>query len=567
LTAGDNLWTDKDSRAELHIGSTALRMDSETSVTFLDLDDHTTQIKLSMGTLIVRVRHLDDGDVFEVDTPNLAYNIQRTGEYRLDVNSDGNLTNVTVWQGRGEATGGGDSYLVVAGQEARFSGTDQLDHEIAQLPGSDDFDGWSSGRDQAEDRSESANYVSEEVTGYEDLDAYGTWNYQAGYGAAWSPTGVAVDWAPYRFGHWVWIAPWGWTWVEDEPWGFAPFHYGRWAFVSSRWFWVPGPVVVRPMYAPALVAFVGGPGFHLSVGVGGPGVAWFPLGPGEVYMPWYRTSRVYVNNVNITNTRVNVTQVTNVYNVYNSRTTVNATHITYVNQHISNAVTAVPRDTFVNARPVGGSFVRVDEKQLATAQVNYRPEAQPVRASVMGPGAAARVQPPAAVVNRQVVATRMPAAPRAPFQQARPAMNVRTEPAGVPQPAARGQNAPQPQTTQPQATPRGEVERPSQPQQPPVVNQRGAQYQNNVPRPGNPAQPPQPANRGETVNRQSYAPQTETTPNRSLVRSAPPVQERPETQRSEQQKFDKWQQQRPKSPPPAPRENRPAPPPKPEHHK
>ncbi len=135
-------------------------MDSETSITFLDLDDHTTQIKLSMGSLIVRVRHLDDGDTFEIDTPNLAYNIQRTGEYRLDVNSDGNLTDVTVWQGRGEATGGGESYLVLAGQQARFSGTDQLDHEIAQLPGSDDFDGWSSSRDAAEDRSESANYVS-----------------------------------------------------------------------------------------------------------------------------------------------------------------------------------------------------------------------------------------------------------------------------------------------------------------------------------------------------------------------------------------------------------------------
>ncbi len=92
LTAGDNLWADKDSRAELQLGSTAIRMDSETSITFLDLDDHTTQIKLSLGSLIVRVRHLDDGDTFEVDTPNLAFNIQRTGEYRLDVNTDGNLT-------------------------------------------------------------------------------------------------------------------------------------------------------------------------------------------------------------------------------------------------------------------------------------------------------------------------------------------------------------------------------------------------------------------------------------------------------------------------------------------
>jgi hypothetical protein len=536
LTAGDNLWADKDSRAELHLGSTAIRMGSETSVTFLDLDDHTTQIKLSMGSLIVRVRHLDDGDAFEVDTPNLAFNIQRTGEYRVDVNADGNLTNVTVWQGSGEATGGGESYLVVAGQEAKFSGTDQLDHEIGQLPASDDFDEWSSGRDQTEDRSESANYVSPEMTGYEDLDAYGSWSYQAGYGACWSPGGVAVDWAPYRFGHWVWVAPWGWTWVEDEPWGFAPFHYGRWAFVSSHWFWVPGRVFVRPVYAPALVAFVGGGGFHLSVGVGGPGVAWFPLAPGEVYMPWYRTSRGYVNNVNITNTRVNVTQVTNVYNVYNSRTTVNATRVTYVNQRVSNAVTAVPRDTFVNARPVGRSFVRVDERQLATAPVNYRPEEQPVRSSVMGAGAPARVRPPAAVVNREAVATRMPAAaPRGPFGQSRPAVNVRTEQAGVPQPAARGQNVPQ------QGTPRYEAERPSQPAPQTTDQRQYDQRQNNVPRPGNQVQ---------TQRAVQPNPQSETMQNRPLVRSAPPVQERPETQRSEQQKFSSWEQQRPRSTPP-----------------
>ena len=582
-------------------------MDSLTSVTFLDLDDHNTQIKLSMGSLIVRIRHIDDGDSFEIDTPNLAFDIQRTGEYRVDVNEDGNLTNVTVWRGRGEATGGGDSYMVVAGQQARFSGTDQLDHEISQLPESDDFDGWSSDRNQREDRSESANYVSPEMTGYEDLDAYGSWTYQAGYGACWAPSSVAVDWAPYRFGHWVWISPWGWTWVEDEPWGFAPFHYGRWAYVTNRWFWVPGRVFVRPVYAPALVAFVGGGGFHLSVGVGvgGPGVAWFPLAPGEVYVPWYRSSRGYVNNVNITNTRVNITQVTNVYNVYNSRTTVNATHITYVNQRSVNAVTAVSRDTFVNARPVGRSFVRMDERQLATAPVNYRPEEQPARTSVVGAGAPARFQPPARVVNRQAVATRMPAAPaRTPFEQSRPSMNVRTEPAGMPQPANRGPNFPQQpniprsnaqRPSQPideqrgmpnqnsnvprpdvrvqqptQGTPRYEAQRPSQPSPQPMDNQRGVPnngaQNNNVPRPDGSQQP---ANRGQFPDRQieqrqvqrPYEPNPagEPMPNRPQVRSAPPVQDRPDMQRNEQQKFEGWQQQRSRQEAPRQEQPRPAP--------
>ena len=556
LTTGDNLWADKDSRAELHVGSTALRMDSETSVTFLDLDDQNTQIKLSMGSLVVRVRHLDDGDLLEVDTPNLAFNIQRTGEYRFDVNADGTETDATVWQGRGEATGGGASYLVVAGQQARFSGTDQLDHEINQLPGSDEFDTWSSDRDQLEDRSEAGNYVSEEVTGYEDLDGHGTWSNIAGYGPCWTPVGVAADWAPYRFGHWAWIEPWGWTWVDDEPWGFAPFHYGRWAAVEGRWYWVPGRVFVRPIYAPALVAFVGGGGFHLALSVGGPGVAWFPLGPGEVYMPWYRTSRAYVNNVNITNTRVNITQVTNVYNIYNSRT-VNATRITYVNQHVTNAVTAVPRDTFVNARPVGKSFVRVDDKQLAAAPITYRPEEQPVRSSVLGAGAAARVRPPETVVNRQVIATRMPTAPRAPFEQSRAAVNVRTEAPVAPQPAARMANVPQPQ-----ASPRYEAQRP--PAVPEVT-----------PRPEVPRsemqQEENPRGQQPSIPRPSGA-QSMVIPSHPLVRPAPPVQERPEIQKSEEQKFNSWQQQRQRSAPAAapraaqaPRSEKPAHPSEPSH--
>src|SRR5215471_11895716 len=94
LTTGDNLWADQNSRAELHVGSTAIRMAPETSLTFLDLDDHTTQLRLSLGTLLLRVRHLDDGDLFEVDTPNLAFTVQRAGEYRFDVNEDGNQTTV-----------------------------------------------------------------------------------------------------------------------------------------------------------------------------------------------------------------------------------------------------------------------------------------------------------------------------------------------------------------------------------------------------------------------------------------------------------------------------------------
>jgi FecR protein len=583
LTSGDNLWTDQGSRAELHVGSTALRLGPETSLTFLDLDDNTTQLRLSQGSLIFRVRHLDDNDLFEVDTPNLAYTLQRTGQYRIDVSPDGNQTTLTVWNGRGEVTGGGYSYTVVAGQEARFYGTDQLRYDIGQIPPNDDFDTWGLDRDRREDRVESANYVSPEITGYEDLDDYGRWTYVADYGTVWIPSGIASDWAPYRNGHWVFIEPWGWTWVEDEPWGFAPFHYGRWAYAESRWCWVPGPVVVRPVYAPALVAWVGAaPGVAV---VPGGGIGWFPLGPGEVYVPPYRVSRVYVNNVNITNTRVNVTQVTNVYNVYQSNS--NVRNIRYLNQRVNSAVTVVSRDTFVNARPVARNVVRVDTRQIVEAPVVHQIPVAPVRASVIGAGAPARVRPPAAVVNRQVVATQRPAPVRAPFEQRQAAMNVRTE-----------QRAPQPQplpergnqgarSNQPMPPPHGTA----MPQQPVAPPHGTAMPQENTP-PHGTAMPAEPAARtgNENARPQAARPEVphpparaeqpqpasrETEPNpgsgqrpmprqvpendrpqqgwqHPLARPAPPEREKTAEQRQdEENKFRNWQQQREQAPRPA----------------
>jgi ferric-dicitrate binding protein FerR (iron transport regulator) len=508
LSNGDNLWADKDSRAEFQMGSTSVRMNSETSVTFLELDDHTTQLRLSQGSLVFRVRHLDDEDHFEIDTPNSAFQVQRPGEYRVDVNSAGDETDVTVWKGRSEVTGGGDSFTVIAGQRATFNGTDKLDHEIGQVPSHDDFDNFALDHDRHEDSAESSNYISPEMTGADDLDQYGHWNYVADYGPVWSPVGVAPGWAPYRFGHWVWVAPWGWTWVEDEPWGFAPFHYGRWAYIGAGWSWVPGPVVVRPVYAPALVAFVGGGGFGIGVGVGP--VGWFPLGPREVFVPWYHTSRVYVTNVNVTNTRVNVTQVNNYYN------NVKANRV-YVNQHVANAVTVVPHEAFVNARPVASNLARVDARQLADAHVVRSIPAQPSRASVIGAGRPATARPPAAVVNRPVVGTRMPST-RPGFDERQPATNIRPETPGRAQPPVRTENQPPRPAPNTHLEEQGTAPRP----EPPTMNNRPAPY---VPRPGTAA-----------VTRPSAE------ASHPLVRSAPPVVDRPEQNRSEEQKFRTWQQ-------------------------
>jgi len=578
MVTGDDLWADEDSRAEVHVGSAAIRLGPKTGITFLNLDDNTTQIRLAQGSLIMRVRHVDDDDTYEIDTPNTAFSLLQPGEYRVDVSQDGSQTITTVWHGRGRVTGGGSSYTVIAGQSATFTGTDQVNYDLGQIPDRDDFDDWAFERNDREDRADSANYVSREMTGYEDLDDNGDWSYVAGYGPCWRPRAVVVGWAPYRFGHWAYVGPWGWTWVEDEPWGFAPFHYGRWAFVNSGWFWVPGPVVVRPIWAPALVAFVGGgPGFRFSAGVG---VGWFPLAPGEVYVPGYHVSRTYVNNVNITNTTVNITKVTNVYNTVIINKSTTFSNITYVNQH-TNGVTVVDRDTFVNARPVANHVMRVEPRELASAPVSHVVAAEPLRTSVIGAGRPVAVRPPATVISRQVVAVRTPPPPLRPIEQRQteagghlneqslvrpvgPAHPPQMNPGARPEPTQSGfrpfgQPNP-PNTTNNQVKP---MLRP----QPRVYEQQGTpEPENRNPQANenrNPEPPPnrntQPPNQGFRPPQQPERPiPPETHP---LVRSTPPVQERTQQQEEQQaEKFHQWQQQRPASPPPQRQQSRPEPP-------
>lgn len=416
LTTGDNLWADKDSRGEVHIGSTAIRLSSETGISFLTLDDRTVQLQLAQGTIEVHLRNQSPDDAFEIDTPNAAFTLTQSGEYRIQTDPNGSSTIIVVREGMGQVTGGGgDSWDLRPGQQYIFNGTDQISYDAVAAPPFDDFEDWCQSRDQRENAAVSARYVSRDVDGYYDLDEYGNWQADSDYGEVWVPRDMPAGWAPYQEGHWVYVEPWGWTWVDDEPWGFAPFHYGRWALVGGGWAWVPGPIVVRPVYAPALVAFVGGGGASLSVSFGGgfSGVAWFPLGPRDVYVPGYRCSPRYVENINITNTRVvNVTQVTRVYNtVYVQHDTRIVNNYTYAHNNV--AVTAVSRDTFVNARPVGRATVRVTQDQIQRARVLDSAPVAPIRTSYVSSTAKiSTARPATSFAQRPVVARMTPAVSR-----------------------------------------------------------------------------------------------------------------------------------------------------------
>ncbi len=438
LANGDRLWTDAGARAEVQVGGAMVRMNAGTGLTVLNLDDRSAQLQLMQGTLNVRVYRLDPSQVFEVGTPNLAFTLRHPGEYRIYVDPDGNATTIIVRKGQGEVSGEGATYVVDSRQSYRFSGNDLREYQYVDAPLLDEFDRWTSNRDRRYDNSGSARYVSRDVIGYQDLDANGTWHADATYGNVWIPNQVAVGWVPYRDGHWAWINPWGWTWVDDAPWGFAVSHYGRWTHLRGRWGWVPGPMRVRAYYAPALVVFVGGDNFQLTLSSGNVGgVAWFPLGPREVYRPAYPVSRGYFENINRSNTVINNVVINNYYN-HSS-----VTNVVYANRRVRGAVTAVPTTAFVQSQPVSVAAVRVPRDMIVRAPVGVVPAAAPTENSAHG-SAVPTDRPPARVFARSGLARS--AAPAASGGLSTPREPVPVAPGGPPariMPSMQGTSPPQ----------------------------------------------------------------------------------------------------------------------------
>ncbi|MBV8854571.1 MAG: FecR domain-containing protein, partial [Sinobacteraceae bacterium] len=422
LTTGDKLWADQNSRAEVELGSAVVRLGSATGFSFLNLNDQSVQINVSAGTAIVHVRDLPEQQNFEIDTPNIAVTLLRPGDYRVEVSDSGDSSVVKVSDGEAEVALSGATIPIRTQQAVTFTGTDEVNSQQSYLGAPDALDEWSLTRDRRYQQAAAQNdYVSPDVAGAADLNEYGNWESTPDYGPVWTPTAVDPGWAPYQYGRWVWVSPWGWTWVDEAPWGFAPFHYGRWAYYHERWCWVPGPRRVRPVYAPALVAWVGRPGPATALVVGGAAaVAWFALGPREVYVPSYRVSNDYVRNVNVTNTTiVNNTYITNVYEN-------KVTNINYVNRDKPGAVAAVPQNVFTSAQPVHTRMEHVPPAQLARFRAEpAAPAIAPARESVLAPrpNMSAR-RPPPAVINRPAVARVAPPPPPVPFDRQQAAIRA-----------------------------------------------------------------------------------------------------------------------------------------------
>ena len=400
LAGGDALYTGDNSNLELQIGAGAfVRAGEKTQIGLVDQEPDFVQFKLTAGHTSLDLRSLPSGHTVEMDTPNAAFTIEHPGYYRVAV---GDTTQFIARRGGRAAVtaAGGEAQSVAPSEEVVVRGTDAPTVETYVAPELDSWDDWNYARTDHEIDAVSTRYVPSGVYGTDALDHYGSWRVMPTYGPVWVPDAAAPGWVPYSTGSWVWDPYYGWTWVDNAPWGWAPFHYGRWVAVNGVWAWAPGPVVARPIYAPALVGFFE---HHASVqiGLGVPVLSWVALGWGEPLCPWWGPAGFIgvprwagwggpriVNNV-----------------VVNRISVVNINNIVYQNTQVSNAIVAVRSDHFGQG-PVTNARVRQVDPHVLRPVPGPLP-AKPVAASFVATTERA-IRPPEPVLSRRVVATRPP---------------------------------------------------------------------------------------------------------------------------------------------------------------
>jgi hypothetical protein len=370
VTSENSVWVDGPGYAEVTIGASALRLSGNAVLDFLVVDDVRTQLHLQRGSLSLRVRDYgmrDYQDSFAIDTPQGRFTIESGGRYRLDVSQDGLESRLVALSGRARFEGNDapDNRLAVdGGRSLVISARDGVRNMRIENAAESALDRFADARDARWDVAHTQivqeQIVSPYMTGYQDLADNGDWIDDGEYGRLWAPRVVISNWAPYRYGRWAYVRPWGWTWIDDAPWGFAPFHYGRWVFVRSRWCWWPGAYTRRPYYAPALVAWIGTPGIGISLSTG-PSIGWFPLAPRENFIPRYTQNVTYIRNINYVTNNVTIINPPNRY------------------RNQAPGATVVNHQVFRESRPVGTNTVVVGAPIIASEPVRQQNELPPAR--------------------------------------------------------------------------------------------------------------------------------------------------------------------------------------------
>ena len=473
VTSNTAFATGADGRAELELDFAIARMGNGTELDVVTLDEQNTDLRLPQGEAQLRLREpADGGDVANVvTTPRGDVTLTSPGRYVIAAGTEDQPTIVTVYEGGAQITNvAGATFDIAAGQAGVLSGDSSRPTFGTRTARADPLDDWARQREAKWVAAPPPADVSPAMTGVAALGSYGNWEQSPDYGPVWYPRGIAASWQPYREGHWAYIRPWGWTWIDNAPWGFAPFHYGRWVRIHDRWAWAPGAVArtggyVSPVYAPALVVFAG---VGVAIGGGGPSVAWYPLGWNEPYVPAYHVSRTYIERVNIRVVQqTRIVLVTNVYNQIYVRGGTNPKFDAYARLNVGvnrDHAVAVSRDAFQGAKPVAAAAFKPQAAQL-------KPMVRPAAVIVPKPAprpALNKAEPPKPKI--------LPAAKRAPIPQKllgpKPAPAKRPIPAATVRPPQLNQPAPgqgKPEAKPALAKPQAKPAPPSKPEAKPAI--------------------------------------------------------------------------------------------------
>jgi hypothetical protein len=392
LVVGDKISTGDASRTEVQLDfANIIRLDQRAQMNIANLAANQIQVQVGQGLVNYTVLRGSEGNA-EIDTPNVAIHPLREGRYRIDVKPDGD-TEVTVREGEAEVSTSQGNTTVKKGQLITIRGTgDDVQYKVSDALAADEWDRWNNDRDDTVRNAHSWDKTNRYYTGAGDLDPYGVWSEVPDYGPVWTPR-VAVGWAPYRAGRWVWEPYYGWTWVSYEPWGWAPYHYGRWFVYGGSWAWWPGPIspAYRPVWAPAYVSFLGfGGGVGVGVGIGFGSIGWLPIGPGDYFHPWWGGYR----------DRFAVVSVTNIYNIHDGIRPLHAgeqfsnVRNVLVNDRLRQGVSGMPAESFGRGgiTPRGFRAEELQQARVMTGNLPVVPTRENLRVSdrAVSPAMAAR---------------------------------------------------------------------------------------------------------------------------------------------------------------------------------
>jgi hypothetical protein len=406
VAGGAALRTTAPGRAKLRIGadSVALAPDSELDLGQLDAAKG-LHLLLQRGRIGVVLSMADPTHTIEIDTPQGEVWLQTAGDYDIAAGDATTPGRIAVVAGRARLIGKGVDTTVASGAASTLGAGGAASTPLAGMA-ADDFVAWWRPATDAATAAAALAHVSADMTGHAALDGNGTWQTVSGCGAVWFPRTVPSGWAPYRFGHWRWMPPWGWTWIDDATWGFAPSHFGRWARFPApdggdRWGWVPGTRVAHPAFMPAVVAFLGTAGVGISYpDANGPAVGWFPLAPGEVYWPRYTTDLATIRGLN----RGSVADVAVIKPTSDGAPPASVIDGTYRNRAFASVV---PRAVFVDGKPVAPALVQLPKERLRNAPLLAgSPDITPAAPREVAVASAAKPRKPASVIAKKAEAAR-----------------------------------------------------------------------------------------------------------------------------------------------------------------